>query len=665
MPGIVNAPSFREHIIGRFGTRLEQMVRSWVSEHAWSIPEMEPYHDDFISGVFNGFWVSSFVAEDFIYEDDDLSSIPSDAYPIRTGMGVTVHVVYWVAAELTLRRGFPRTVTVRFQVEAKCVTDACRQFDCLTVAVIRPYHLNKEMMRLSSLLIPIVTDEDLERIAVRMLLQFAPGQMMTPGGIDPVSFARSIGLAVMELRLSPDGSKRGEIFFKGGWVKVYTKDGIETHACVPKNTIVIDPDVSEERKRFTIFHECAHWFCHAKAFAFLSLLFGDSTTESDLLEAVGSNLSVGKDLWHMEHQAKRIAACLNMNRKSFMREVERIQRELFNGHVTISNITTMISELAIMFKASKESVKIRLAECGIELARGAFNYVEGTGYVEPFDPSGLARGWTICISPDDLLDVACREQELFELMDAETLVYADGHLVLNDPRYVLPVFPGASTYRVTEYGRMHPSECMLVFSVQKAPHALPGVPVSMYGLFQLEYREVKHGITYLGKEGEAITAVSNDDIIGLARQMKNSPELKEARCIASQFNFGDGLGALMKCKGWVVEKGINAGKPDKKRLAAEIGCDARTVQRWLDNDCSPEVDKLFGVAFAMDLHQESALRLFELAGINCNGLDDGAWAVRQTLNFFGGYPGFESLEEMLSYYYVMVTCEMEGDTSEA
>lgn len=94
--------------------------------------------------------------------------------------------------------------------------------------------------------------------------------------------------------------------------------------------------------------------------------------------------------------------------------------------------------LAKEYGVRNYQMRNRMIQLGYTAAKGVLNFVDD-GYIEPFAFSAdTCRGSrTFVISPKETLEEYVRNQAFRELLDTGHYVYADGHICVNDPAYVV------------------------------------------------------------------------------------------------------------------------------------------------------------------------------------------------------------------------------------
>lgn len=117
--------------------------------------------------------------------------------------------------------------------------------------------------------------------------------------------------------------------------------------------------------------------------------------------------------------------------------------------------------IAREYDLPKFRVRARLIQMNYVAAKGALNYVDGS-YIEPF-AFDLSRGngnYSFVLARENLFEEYENNAAFRERMDSGHYVYADGHVCLNDERYVMNTSQGL---RLTPWANAHVDQCCLRF----------------------------------------------------------------------------------------------------------------------------------------------------------------------------------------------------------
>ncbi|MDO8139818.1 ImmA/IrrE family metallo-endopeptidase [Streptococcus mutans] len=311
---------------------------------------------------------------------------------------------------------------------------------------------------LSDKLVPFIWKDDLDKVAKAILKKYEPNALLTPIRIEPETIVKQMGLQIKYETITSDNSIFGQIYFQ---------DNLENG--IPAGTVVIEEKLSQLRNagvvRNTIIHECVHWELHRYALELaraekeeLSVL---STTED--IKKEGSSDMISWMEWHAESIAPKIL----MPKEMFVQEARVRQQRLLEFSETqdeLEIVEKWIDELALFFGVSRLSAKVRLAECGFDLVKGTFIYLDDkyvpthkwkNGYLEDtqtFSINLIQLGLQLLSQPN-----------LKERVDKGELLCVESHLCINDAKYIS--YDIAGNPFLTLYARHHMDECCIVFNI--------------------------------------------------------------------------------------------------------------------------------------------------------------------------------------------------------
>lgn len=212
-------------------------------------------------------------------------------------------------------------------------------------------------------LLPYIPSSDYEVIATEFLETYYPEALYHPQPVPILDIAKNkMGINVQFLCLSEEMDIYGMTIFDNGKVELYDPiEGLYETKVFEKKSILIDIEAVKKTNigcmNNTLAHECVHWYKHRLYYRMQKIHL---PRYAKLCKCRISELSImTEDEEIMENQANGIAPKILMPKKSFMEYVGRynIKSEDENWRE--------ISEIAKFFDVSKQSVKIRLEECGI------------------------------------------------------------------------------------------------------------------------------------------------------------------------------------------------------------------------------------------------------------------------------------------------------------
>lgn len=299
-------------------------------------------------------------------------------------------------------------------------------------------------------LVPFLWKDELDDTAEAILRLYYPDALKSPMQINPYILAQTLGLSVEFREINPDTSIFGQIYFED-----------DTEQEISEMTIVIDKNLEKIRPsgtvNNTIVHECLHWILHRYSVE-LEKGSADSVTQISTTEEADE-----KD-W-MEWQVHSLAPKLMMPKamtQQFLKTkfVELKENRQVSSMIDI--IEDLIKATAKYFGVTIIAAQKRLAEFGIEEARGAFNYVDGR-YVpaHSWQKGFLGVDQTFSIGLKDLSKLLLEHQSVKNRLTEGALIYIDSHICLNEPKYV--VLSENDIPKMTYYARTHMDECCLVF----------------------------------------------------------------------------------------------------------------------------------------------------------------------------------------------------------
>ena len=458
-------------------------------------------------------------------------------------------------------------------IQMDCKGDLTKNLSDFRVLDMSDYdYRNKPEKTLSRGLVPYMKRTELESYAKRLLDEFWPELYKDQIPVEPKVLAERMGLKVFERRLTSDLSVFGEMIFSPCSLDVYDEERKNTHKEVfSGGTILVDPDIVFIRgwgtKNTTIIHECVHWYYHRKAFE-LVRLFNEAASRiechanGELKTGLCNNESV-----FIEWQANALPTYIMAPKTVLKLKVN----ELFNNYENeresddyIDFIEDIIRDIADFFGLSKQAAKIRMIQCGFEIARGAFDYVDGH-YVSPYQgkPGVLGDNETYSAGITDVVIACMFSPELLERIRNGFLIYIDSHLVEDNPIYIQREEGRVSLSR---YARNHADECMVKFQAEIISSYRP----SGFMLECILCRDNNPGMQILLKYDQSSNASIETKYAAFTRRKK---DIQEALDCMVEGNLAESLEQLLEWADMSPEE-----------LAAKIYVEPKTVDRWLSGE---------------------------------------------------------------------------------
>ena len=183
----------------------------------------------------------------------------------------------------------------------------------------------------------------------------------------------------------------------------------------------------------------------------------------------------------------------------------------------------------------KFRVRARLIQMGYIAAKGALNFVDGA-YIEPFAFSlGNGSGdFSFVIDRRSTFFIYETNERFREAMESGRYVYADGHIVLNDERYVRRTAKGL---RLTPWANAHVDACCLRFL-----HVYEQCGVADYR-FGAMHSDEEYNRHYFAFAHNASTLSDQEKLLAMSRALDALPS-----------SFHDALTHLMKQAHMTIEE---------------------------------------------------------------------------------------------------------------
>lgn len=214
----------------------------------------------------------------------------------------------------------------------------------------------------SETLLPYIPPSEYDNVATDFLERYFPGAISKPQKVPILEVARNdVGLDVQFVCLSEESDIYGITIFEDGNVEIYDpEECLYDTKFFKRKTVLIDPEAVKKTnigcRNNTIAHECVHWFKHRMYYRMQKFTL---PKKAKYCKCSINSLNLYNDEEElMEKQAIGIAPWILMPKQSF----EEVARSYDN---LSENSWREISEIAEFFDVSKQSVTIRLSECGI------------------------------------------------------------------------------------------------------------------------------------------------------------------------------------------------------------------------------------------------------------------------------------------------------------
>ena len=293
-------------------------------------------------------------------------------------------------------------------------------------------------------------DNETEKIWMRYKLVDA---LNNPKARKAKILAEAMKLRVIRLPIYDHKGLNSILFFEEGTIQVGVdkmkrdddgrtfvfKDDHGEPMEIPANTIVINANrVEKGYEDFAIFHECYHYEKHYLAFRLQRLTCSDTRTIQKKSIPITPGMQHKDHLLLMENQADRGASALWMpvsdTRRRIVEKLQQVKQYRHSGELFEQIGISVATQLSMPYFR----IRCRMIQLGYIEAKGVMHFVAHK-HIRPFafDPDSLrAEELTFLITPTKIRNL-CKESEEFRaLINSNRYVYAEGHLVYNDPKFV-------------------------------------------------------------------------------------------------------------------------------------------------------------------------------------------------------------------------------------
>ena len=495
-------------------------------------------------------------------------------------------------------------------------------------------------------------DEELEERAEMFLQKYYPSALKEPQRL-PIAdiITEKMGLDLAFDKLDPEGKILGRIYFRECDAEVYSQCGKPVNRHYRAGTLVTDLSIDPERDRgafrFTMAHEACHWEWDQVLMKLLELLGGccslSETCSGDMGNGKKEDDPVDRDINRgneppypvkmfrtLEQNANRTAARILIP-KATIREAIRdlMEMQLTPGTRKGRYLEDMICTLSEFYGVSKQAMKIRANELGFIEFTGVLNYMDGH-YIPAYSAGGSRQKEcrNYLVEADQLVYALSEKPSLLKLYIEGKVVFAEGKLILNDPRYVTEK---AGELSLTPYAREHVDECCFLFDlkyhrkkktiekrVQEGAQAedarLEEQEMKMPRQLVPEHKaQTRRTIPLYFNRIDAscyVEAMLRDD----AKEQSLEEEARNLDEIEQQFRF------ILYAKDLVPEALGDAIRYHMKRLHVTVdmlsestGIDSRTISRYRSGQTIPSLEDLIAVCIGLHLAPQFSLSLLKKA----------------------------------------------------
>ncbi len=454
------------------------------------------------------------------------------------------------------------------------------------------------LIMLSPFLVPYYKNKMVDEEAEEMWIRYGMEEALTnPSKRDSKELARRMGLTIMFLPVYEHQNVDGIVFFDDSTLvagedyiikdehgrKIHHKSDSPQTIEIPADTIVMNSNrVQEKYADFPTFHECFHYdnhFCFAMLQKFAS---SDRRIVRKEKKEVSEDEEPRAPIYFMEKQANRGALALMLpvsdTRVMIEEEIGRIRRYTNKGELYDNAGRSMSRNLEL----PEFRIKARMIQLGHVEAAGAMNYIDRRR-IQPFafdTQSWKASEHTYIIEPCSVSYLCKKDKDFNELIQSGKYIYADGHIVLNSPKYV-KMFLGEM--KLTSWALAHVDLCCLRFTRRYVQQS-----VGHYVLGRLFYDSdyVKTTLFYLKD------LVENERLDTVSAKMEYKMRFP---CL-----FIDAFDEIMRLNG-----------DTRESISEKLNINKKTLKRVLDDPTKMPMDLIVAVCLIWKLPDWLSLLLLE------------------------------------------------------
>lgn len=328
---------------------------------------------------------------------------------------------------------------------------------------LRRHLKNDSGVKLDEYLVPVYKWDDIEEESENIIFHTISEGLSDAKWLQPGLLAERLGLNIVYLPLYKRPRTASILFFGPGEV-LTAADSEEKLEPIPVkvngNTIVLNTR-KPGQERDAIFHECFHYVEH-RLFFQLQQLHNTDISYLAKWKPVELKRDERSPIEWIEWQAHIGSQCLQMPKRLLRKRIsdELSDMQKLDRHMGFK-LQAAGRKLAKEFNVYNYQLRNRMIHVGFPAAKGALNFVEDD-YITPFAfELGECHGsQTFVISPKEVADEYVRNEAFRKLIDTGRYIYADGHVCLNEPQYVIRQ---GDRLRLTEWANAHVDQCCLRF----------------------------------------------------------------------------------------------------------------------------------------------------------------------------------------------------------
>ena len=330
---------------------------------------------------------------------------------------------------------------------------------------------NQGLTMLSPFLVPYYSSKQLDDEAEAIWKDYFPEGLEHLDTKNAYELAERMGLSIRYVSIFRHRGVDSILFFEEGELTELdevkygpAQENLAETVTIPANTIVVNLNrIKRDYSPFHIYHECIHFEEHYLAYRLQKLQSNDVRKIKTQQIVIGAGEKVTDPIFWMEKQANRGAYGLMMPRTKMQSMVCRALEKTTGGRHSGDRYQKIGIELAKELHLPHFRIRARMIQLGHLAAKGALNYVNHR-MIEPFafdTDKWTDERLTFVIDKDTVGTIRSRNPDFREIVESEKSVYADGHMVRNEPRFLEE---GINGKKLSAWANAHVDQCCLRFT---------------------------------------------------------------------------------------------------------------------------------------------------------------------------------------------------------
>ena len=446
-------------------------------------------------------------------------------------------------------------------------------------------------------IVPIVKKEDYAKMAELFKKKVFENDEPTSGGYTYAKkAAQALGLNTISCDLPQNCV--GKIIMSDCHLRLHKQDRFDvTDETVKAGTILFDETKSALMSfslfGTTILHECFHWVFHRCAFELGKLYRDGDVGFCCMRENVAKGSTAVEGNKFIEIQTNAVVPYILLKKEELNSEVKSYIEDYKNDGLTKPILLErVLDDMRNEHRMSVESMRRCLVEAGMTAFRGISLY-QDESYLHSycFTPGSLAKNETYRLPKDDMEELYAVNDKIRDSVLYGTMIYLDGHLVLNSPKYVS--FDEKHVPSLTPYALSNADECFLKFKIQRQRVSEPVL--------------LSYGLNRIPKEMKEVFKAMENESLPLDKQAEATKKWRQhiiAWRSCTRPTFGETLQEIL------IFRNVKATAFEKQGLSS------KQVYRLINNETeNPQLASLVTIAATLEMPQQIFIWFIESAGV--------------------------------------------------